>query len=572
MTIVKAFVEFCDRRRWLGQRVGSLMGGLILALTIGEAAVAADRITIHQGLFAVSISVEALDQFAATGVVPPELQNTLGRLDEKAQASLRQRLTAALDIDVVAMSQLANSALGDDYLTRMGQMVRTEVNDNGALALRAAHVAAAHDPEGVTAIGVIRYFPTDIRISVSDLRYISRQWAGFTDYKFAAFEAIRQQAQQEMAAAATVDFSQLPDLRQPGPVAFATQTLTLVDGDRPALTGEAGRTFDVDVYVPQTQAAAPVVLISHGWGSSKENFAFLAQHLASYGFAVAVPQHIGSDRTFQQQFLSGLIDEDIPPREYIDRPLDMTYVLDELARRSAAPGPDQGKFDLDRVGIVGHSLGGYTALAIAGASINYPLLQLGCVPDRPPLFNLSVYLQCRAAPLPPADLSLRDPRVDAVMALNPVDSVVQGPDQIAQIDIPTLLMTANFDLLATPIQEQIHPFTWLTTADKYLAALAPAGHGSSVQFALADHTVHGGLAPNTPLGSEYSRALAAAFMQRYVAQDSGYQTFLSAAYGDYLQTDPIEINLVQSLTAEQLEAVYGGPSPFPIEPAPQVSP
>ncbi|MBE9136062.1 alpha/beta hydrolase [Nodosilinea sp. LEGE 07088] len=565
LAVVEASVGLCSR--WPGRRVTSLVGGLLIALAAGEAA-AAERISIHQGLFAISISVEALEQFAATGVVPPELRHTVGRLDEQAQALVRQKLNAGLDIDVVAMSQLANSALGDDYLARMGNLVRTEVNDNGALGLRAAHVAAAQDPEGVTAMGVIRHFPTDIRISVPDLRYLNRQWDGLTTYKLAAFAAIQQQAQREVDNAAVVDFSRLPDLRQPGPVPFAAQTITLVDADRPSPFSEAGRTFDVDVYLPQTQSAAPVVVISHGWGSSKESFAFLAQHLASYGFAVVVPQHIGSDRIFQQRFLSGLINEDIPPREYIDRPLDITYTLDELARRSAAPGPDQGRFDLERVGVIGHSLGGYTALAIAGATINYPLLQRACVANRPLTFNLSVYLQCRAAPLTPVDLSLDDPRIDAVMALNPIDSVVQGPAEIAQIAIPTLLVSANVDLLATPIQEQIHPFTWLTTDHKYLVTMAPAGHGSSVQSSVADHTVHGGLAPNTALGSEYSRALATAFMQRYVAQDLGYQPFLSAAYAAYLNADPIALNLVQSLTAEQLEAAYGAPSPLPIRPKP----
>ncbi|MEO1068995.1 MAG: alpha/beta fold hydrolase [Cyanobacteria bacterium J06638_6] len=566
MAVVEPLVEL--GRRQLGRRVGSLVGGLLIALALGEAAPAAERITIHQGLFAISISVEALEQFVATGIVPPELSHTLGRLDEKAQALVRQKLNAGLDIDVVAMSQLANSALGDDYLNRMGDLVRTEANANGAVGLRAAHVAAAQDPEGVTAIGVIRHFPTDIRISAPDLRYLNRQWDGFTAYKFAAFDTIQQQAQAEIAAAAPIDFSQLPDLRQPGPVPFAAQTITLVDADRPSPFGEGDRTFDVDVYVPQTSSAAPVVMISHGWGSSKESFAFLAQHLASHGFAVAVPEHVGSDRIFQQRFLAGLIDEDIPPREYIDRPLDITDTLDELARRSVEPGPYQGRFDLERVGIIGHSLGGYTALAIAGATINYPLLQQGCAADRPLTFNLSVYLQCRAAPLPPADFSLRDPRVNAVMALNPIDSVVQGPANIAQIAIPTMVMSGNVDLLATPIQEQIHPFTWLTTDHKYLVTMAPAGHGSSVQFSVADHPVHGGLAPNTPLGSEYSRALATAFMQLYGAQDPSYQAFLSAAYADYLNIDPIALNLVQSLTGEQLEEAYGAPSPLEIKPGP----
>ena len=36
------------------------------------------------------------------------------------------------------------------------------------MALRAAHVAAAQDPEGLTTIGVIRHFPADIRISARE--------------------------------------------------------------------------------------------------------------------------------------------------------------------------------------------------------------------------------------------------------------------------------------------------------------------------------------------------------------------------------------------------------------------
>ena len=97
------------------------------------------------------------------------------------------------------MSQLANSKLGQDYLTRLGQVIRTPSGQNGAVALRAAHVAAAQDPEGLTTIGVIRHFPADIRISARDLMNLNRQGASFFDYKLAALEAIRQQARAEIA-------------------------------------------------------------------------------------------------------------------------------------------------------------------------------------------------------------------------------------------------------------------------------------------------------------------------------------------------------------------------------------
>jgi predicted dienelactone hydrolase len=113
--------------------------------------------------------------------------------------------------------------------------------------------------------------------------------------------------------------------------------------------------------------------------------------------------------------------------------------------------------------------------------------------------------------------------------------VVQGPSQLAAIDIPTLLVTGSLDLLAPPMQEQIHPFTWLTTADKYLVAMVPADHGSAVQATPAEHSQYGGFTPNTTIGSEYTQALATAFMQVYGVGDLSYQPYLSAAYADYIQ-------------------------------------
>ncbi len=551
----------------LGSSLFSVLGGCMVSLATAEAGFAAETIRIQQGLFSVSISVAALEQFAATGQVPPELQNTLGRLNQETLANVHQQLNFSLDMNVVAMSQLANSKLGQDYFTRMGTLVRTGTGQNGFLALRAAHIAAAQEPEGLTPIGVIRYFPTDILINFRDLRDLNRQFTSFVQYKFAALEAVQQQADQERASGPGMDFTQQPDLRQPGPFSVTVQTLTLQDEARTGLLNADSRTFDVDLYLPQTEAAVPVVVISHGWGAAKESFAFLGEHLASYGFAVVAPQHVGSDTQFQRGFLTGLLDEDIPPQEYIDRPLDVTYTLDELGRLSAPGQPYQGRFDLERVGMIGHSLGGYTSLAIAGAPINYTRLQQNCVPERPFRFNLSVYLQCRAAPLPTSDIRLRDERVDAAIALNPITSVVQGPSQLEQIDIPVMLAAANVDLLAPPIQEQIHPFTWLTSQDKYLVTMVPAGHGTSVQASLADHERYGGLAPNTILGSAYTRALSTAFMQVYVAGDASYQPFLRAAYASYLSADPITLEMVQSLTPEQLEAAYGQPPPLPVSPA-----
>ena len=74
------------------------------------------------------------------------------------------------------------------------------------------------------------------------------------------------------------------------------------------------------------------------------------------------------------------------PREYVDRPLDISFTLDELERLTAVGGAYQGRLDLNRVGMIGHSLGGYTTLAIAGAPINYSSVTAS-LRDRAPVFG-----------------------------------------------------------------------------------------------------------------------------------------------------------------------------------------
>ncbi len=53
--------------------------------------------------------------------------------------------------------------------------------------------------------------------------------------------------------------------------------------------------FLADIYLPVAQTPRQIIVISHGLGSDRTSFAYLAEHLASYGFVVAVPEHPGSN-------------------------------------------------------------------------------------------------------------------------------------------------------------------------------------------------------------------------------------------------------------------------------------
>ena len=75
--------------------------------------------------------------------------------------------------------------------------------------------------------------------------------------------------------------------------------------------------------------------------------------------------------------------------------------LDELEKIDRIHIPFQGKLNLQQVGVFGQSLGGYTALALAGAKINFQQLKKDCTPNvLGETWNMSLLLQCRALELP----------------------------------------------------------------------------------------------------------------------------------------------------------------------------
>ena len=140
---------------------------------------------------------------------------------------------------------------------------------------------------------------------------------------------------------------------------------------RLVLTDESRqRQFYVDLYQPQQWRAGetPVVAHSHGLASNPESRRRQAAHMASYSYVVALPQHLGSDTIQVENFQAGLSREIFLNTEFIDRPQDISYVIDELERRNQAEFG--GRLDLENVGVAGHSFGGYTALAVAGAQID----------------------------------------------------------------------------------------------------------------------------------------------------------------------------------------------------------
>ncbi|MBW2522562.1 MAG: alpha/beta fold hydrolase [Deltaproteobacteria bacterium] len=122
-----------------------------------------------------------------------------------------------------------------------------------------------------------------------------------------------------------------------------------------------------------TEPQGPLVVFSHGFGSHRRQSTYLCTHLASHGYIVAAPDHLGNTARDVGQLVMGAMGAGRVPRLYEAmpavvqaRPEDLLAVARELpqANESKIALPDESS----PLGIVGHSFGGWTALVAAARS------------------------------------------------------------------------------------------------------------------------------------------------------------------------------------------------------------
>jgi predicted dienelactone hydrolase len=512
--------------------------GCLLAIPVAIAPPvwSAEEILLFFGPLEFSVSVESLEAYAREGKVAPDFAVYANRLTPEQLAQLRVLLMTRADVTPVAVAQFLYSPQGETILEEVGKLIQTRAGQSGFYAIRSALIlAAADEVNGLTPLNVLRQFPTSgIQINSSRGFELLNRVGRIIDETQSAIATIQATAANDITAAAiSLDFP--VDLQQPGEIPFNKQTLILNDRDR-------DRIFPVDLYLPQQSGRLPLVIISHGLGSERASYSYLATHLASHGFAVAVPEHPGSSAQQLQALASGLARDITPPRELIDRPLDIQFLLDELERNYSE------RLNWQQVGFVGQSFGGYTALALAGAEINFENLAARCNSENP-LFNISFLIQCQALALPPIDYKLRDERIAAAIAINPLTSTIFGQRQLSRIQIPVVIVTGSADAVTPALEEQIRPFTQLTTPDKYLVLLENGTHFSTIGVTANDVPLPSQvLGPDPAIAYNYMQALSLAFFQTYIANQPQYQPYLTQTYAQSISQSPIPLSIIQSLS------------------------
>ncbi|MCC7208201.1 MAG: alpha/beta fold hydrolase [Anaerolineae bacterium] len=117
-----------------------------------------------------------------------------------------------------------------------------------------------------------------------------------------------------------------------------------------------------------TGAPYPLVFLSHGFGVRAATYAFLNEHLASQGFVVmAVDYPEVWDPQFSQIWAA-----------FVNRPIALNRLIAYADEVSTDAGPYAGLFNTDHFALMGHSMGGYTSLAGAGARIDTEAYAAAC--------------------------------------------------------------------------------------------------------------------------------------------------------------------------------------------------
>ncbi|MEH1972880.1 MAG: alpha/beta hydrolase [Nostoc sp.] len=548
--------------------------GLLSTFLTATPGLGAERISFYYPPFGeFSLSVDSLETFAKEGKIDQDFSFYASRATPEQLAQLRDLLQQRFNVTPTLLSQVTYSPIGEQLVQQLGKLLLTESRKNGFYAIRASLILAAADQQGLTVVNLLRKFPSNtIRVNFTEGLRIVDDLSQLIKKKDEVFASLQKEAIAQ-AATSTVDFSQQQDLRSPGKFTWQKKTFELNDISR-------DRRLPVDVYLPTIQNSQlttqnslsppfPLIVISHGIASDRSTFVYLAEHLASYGFAVAVLEHPGSNAQRFQQYFAGLAG---PPdaAEFINRPLDIKYLLNELQRLEKSDPTLQGKLNFQQVGAIGQSFGGYTVLTLAGAKINFEQLRQDCNPNNSS-FNLSLFLQCQATDLPPNNYEFKDDRIKAIIAINPIDSSILGEGGVSQIKIPVMLVAGSQDIFAPPVSEQIRPFTWLSDSNKYLALIENATHFS----AIAEPTSQNDVLPVPPalLGPDraavysYLNALSVAFLETHLLNRPEYRSYLQPSYATFISKEPLNLSLLQSLSVDQFNKIWNGSIPQSVKPS-----
>ena len=230
---------------------------------------------------------------------------------------------------------------------------------------------------------------------------------------------------------------------------------------------------DVVVWSPPPSRTGrqPVLIFSHGYGGCAQQSTFMTEVLAAHGYWVFAPNH--KDARCASGSRTGGSPPDEPfrtPQSWSDRTFADRRDDIRAIQQALATSPDYAtRVDLGRLGYIGHSLGGYTVVGLAGG---WP--------------------------------SWKMPGVKAVLALSPYTEPYLVHGTLGGLSTPIMYQGGTLDLGITPSLRKPGGVYDASPSPKYFVDFNRAGHlawtdlrttahGEINEYAIAflDHYVRG---------------------------------------------------------------------------------
>ena len=291
------------------------------------------------------------------------------------------------------------------------------------------------------------------------------------------------------------------------------------------LAGQALRGLDAD----HRQAPYPLLLFSHGSQGINVQSYSLCEHLASQGFVVAAPNHQGNT-------LMDNPDDAQMAQLAEDRPRDIVYVTEQLLALAADEQDELYHLvDPRRLAVLGHSFGGYTTLVLAGGRVDRDRALERCQSERPD------DIMCPFVEYWPADAVIErpasSPRFSAAVALAPGGYGAFGPEGLATIDMPVMVMGGDLDEFTA---SDIEPIYASLPPPRALVEISGAGHMSFTDICRAglpvpelEQLCDPGKFIDTDLAFAITNTLASAWLRRFLLSETAMEEAARRAAADF---------------------------------------
>ena len=195
--------------------------------------------------------------------------------------------------------------------------------------------------------------------------------------------------------------------------------------------------FNSISVLPDAPLAAgqfPLIVLSHGSGGNNTSMAWLADKLVQQGMVVVAANHPGSTTG-----------NSIPAEsaQLWLQTEDISFIISALLSDSRW----KSVLDNQPVGVIGHSKGGYSAIAALGATLSFPRFIAGCQ-QQPEQANCQFYtradVKLKALPVRKFEGNYADKRLRFAVALDPGMVPFYQNSSLFHLTAPLLLINAHY--------------------------------------------------------------------------------------------------------------------------------